>query len=706
MELLYSTKVDSSQFDSEGLCDGVELRKNNFTELEDRGALRARADWAKYVRPIPKYRGTLGPEYSFLSVCIPECIPERMEIVAYGNEIAFLYDDILDHEDSTPEDADFSGPLDAFLGGSRGAENLPNGSHTTSKEAGIKQVFLKLVTEMLILDRECALNSISILTRWTKSLMSLSKKPVVEGYTTLDQYLPPRMDLIGEPAVFALGTFGMGLKIPKNEVEKCRKLSRVAFFALILQNDLFSWDREYTAAQNSNQSSLENAVWVLMQEYKIDVQRAQQICRNRIKQYVSEYLQVVQKVKHDDTLSLDGRNKTCPRYHPEVFLNPKQLDWLRNGVPGTVGLPLSSPSSVIASSSPNVSSSISNRLSSSTHSAIPLIQNPHHAFEDVLLCTEIPEACSTEDVAEAPYRYINSLPSKRMREQFIDALNYWLKVPDDITDQIKAIINLLHQSTLMLDDIEDSSPLRRGHPAAHTIFGAPQVINSGGYCAIKAIEQIQLLGDSEIGTSSLLSLFKGQALDLHWTYHGICPSPAEYLKMIDSSSFHRIPFGNVPGLIEDVETGALFNLVTQLMLAHSPVTKKPDMSTLTKLFGRYYQIADDYKNLVSPDYTARKGFCEDFDEGKYSLPLIHLLQSAPDNLQLRNILNARRLAGKMMHEHKLLVLEDMKRAKSLEYTYCLLEKLHANLGQQLNRLEEFFEEPNAEVTIMWEILRV
>jgi fusicocca-2,10(14)-diene synthase/ophiobolin F synthase len=92
MEYKYSTVIDSAMDETEGLCDGIDLRQHNYTYLEDRGAIRAHEDWAKYIGPVTGYRGTLGPRYSFMSVSVPECIPERLEIISYANEFAFLHD--------------------------------------------------------------------------------------------------------------------------------------------------------------------------------------------------------------------------------------------------------------------------------------------------------------------------------------------------------------------------------------------------------------------------------------------------------------------------------------------------------------------------------------------------------------------------------------------------------------------------------------
>ncbi|KAL4947614.1 hypothetical protein BDW69DRAFT_190036 [Aspergillus filifer] len=59
-----------------------------------------------------------------------------------------------------------------------------------------------------------------------------------------------------------------------------------------------------------------------------------------------------------------------------------------------------------------------------------------------------------------PYRYLTSLPSKGFRDQAIDSLNAWLRVPPSSVAVIKDVIKMLHSASLMLDDIEDSSPWR------------------------------------------------------------------------------------------------------------------------------------------------------------------------------------------------------------------------------------------------------
>ena len=158
------------------------------------------------------------------------------------------------------------------------------------------------------------------------------------------------------------------------------------------------------------------------------------------------------------------------------------------------------------------------------------------------------------------------------------------------------------------------------------------------------------------------------------------------------------------------------------MSANATVNKDVNLDRLSTLLGRYFQIRDDYQNLKSAkvnltgqnsvvgfsdekQYTSQKGFCEDLDEGKYSLPLLHLLQAEVDNVQISNILSTRRATGKMAHEQKILMLEHFERAGSLEFTAAVLESLYIDIGGEIERLEKSCGE-NPHLRILTELLRL
>jgi hypothetical protein len=96
MHFKHSTIVDRSEYDMEGLCDNsLDLRIHTHPELEELGTIRAQNDWRKFVGPVNNYRGGLGPKWNFMAIAVPECLPERLEIISYANEFAFMYDGML-----------------------------------------------------------------------------------------------------------------------------------------------------------------------------------------------------------------------------------------------------------------------------------------------------------------------------------------------------------------------------------------------------------------------------------------------------------------------------------------------------------------------------------------------------------------------------------------------------------------------------------
>lgn len=92
MEFIYSEEVSPGAYDTHELANGISLRLHKDAVKETKGALRAQRDWSQHVSPVDGYLGGLGDPYSFIRVTVPECCPERLEIISYANEYAFLYD--------------------------------------------------------------------------------------------------------------------------------------------------------------------------------------------------------------------------------------------------------------------------------------------------------------------------------------------------------------------------------------------------------------------------------------------------------------------------------------------------------------------------------------------------------------------------------------------------------------------------------------
>ena len=143
-------------------------------------------------------------------------------------------------------------------------------------------------------------------------------------------------------------TFGMAITIPEEEMDLCRRLSRPAWVVAGLQNDLFSWQKEYETSVRNDQSHVVNAIWVLMEEYSITVEEAKELCRLNIKEHVAQFVHNVEEARVNLSYSTELRRYLeailysisgngvwslyCPRYHPEASFNERQLSRMKISV--------------------------------------------------------------------------------------------------------------------------------------------------------------------------------------------------------------------------------------------------------------------------------------------------------------------------------------------------------------------------------------
>ena len=81
------------------------------------------------------------------------------------------------------------------------------------------------------------------------------------------------------------------------------------------------------------------------------------------------------------------------------------------------------------------------------------------------------------------------------------------------------------------DDIQDNSTLRRGIPAAHSIYGIASTISASNCGVFIALDRVQSLNHSDATTvcaQKLLDLYRGQGMEMYFRDNYICPSVEEY----------------------------------------------------------------------------------------------------------------------------------------------------------------------------------
>jgi geranylgeranyl diphosphate synthase type I len=184
-------------------------------------------------------------------------------------------------------------------------------------------------------------------------------------------------------------------------------------------------------------------------------------------------------------------------------------------------------------------------------------------------------------------------------------------------------VEMVHNFTLVHDDIMDNDEMRHGVLTVHKKFGVPIAILAGDVLFSKAF---QVITDTKLSTSSTTQLVsrlakacvdvcEGQLLDVKMAEERKIPSQAEYITMIEK------------------KTAALFD-VSCAMGAICATTKMRDISNLSS-FGRNlgiaFQITDDLIGVMGDPKITKKPVGNDLREGKKSLPILMAIKLAKGN---------------------------------------------------------------------------
>jgi geranylgeranyl diphosphate synthase type 3 len=89
-----------------------------------------------------------------------------------------------------------------------------------------------------------------------------------------------------------------------------------------------------------------------------------------------------------------------------------------------------------------------------------------------------------------------------------------------------------------IDDIQVNSFLRRGSPAAHTVYGVASTISAAMHVNFILLQRMLNSNQPEmikVYTDMMLGVWGGQAVDIYWRENYICPSEEEYLEMVKRS---------------------------------------------------------------------------------------------------------------------------------------------------------------------------
>ncbi len=232
---------------------------------------------------------------------------------------------------------------------------------------------------------------------------------------------------------------------------------------------------------------------------------------------------------------------------------------------------------------------------------------------------------SVEKSLVEPARYLMSMGGKRLRPALmltiIEALG---KNPEDYME-FSIIPEIIHNSTLVHDDIEDNSATRRNKPALHVQFGLAIANNLGDfgyyYPIITVLDSGKLSGEMKsklitIYQRDMLKLTIGQGTDLAWG--------------VGAVDLRSITEDNVLGMLYG-KTGVLTSMTGKLAATLCGATENvvQAISDFCAALGVGFQLQDDLLNVTESDVSKNKGMIgEDITEGKITLLVIYTLEHA------------------------------------------------------------------------------
>jgi len=182
-------------------------------------------------------------------------------------------------------------------------------------------------------------------------------------------------------------------------------------------------------------------------------------------------------------------------------------------------------------------------------------------------------------------------------------------------------VEMIHNFTLVHDDIMDNDEMRHGVPTTHKKFDIPLAILAGDVLYSKAYHTISTKSKLSANyvsqlvsklSKACIEICEGQVYDIKFAENKRIPTKKEYIKMIEK------------------KTAVLFE-VSCAMGAICAKKKERDVKNLSS-FGRNlgiaFQITDDLIGIIGDSKITKKPVGNDIREGKKSLPIILAINKA------------------------------------------------------------------------------
>ena len=208
--------------------------------------------------------------------------------------------------------------------------------------------------------------------------------------------------------------------------------------------------------------------------------------------------------------------------------------------------------------------------------------------------------------------YIISAGGKRLRPALVLLCAGALGYQGTRHHELAAIVELIHTSTLLHDDVVDESDLRRGRETANALFGNAASVLVGDFLYSRSFQMMVDIGNMRV--MSVLSdattiIAEGEVLQL-MNCHDADVDESRYLQVIR------------------YKTAKLFEAASQLgaLLGKVDSATEQALAAYGMHLGTAFQLIDDVLDYSGQEVSTGKHLGDDLAEGKPTLPLIYVMQ--------------------------------------------------------------------------------
>jgi octaprenyl-diphosphate synthase len=178
--------------------------------------------------------------------------------------------------------------------------------------------------------------------------------------------------------------------------------------------------------------------------------------------------------------------------------------------------------------------------------------------------------------------------------------------------ELAAVVEFIHTATLLHDDVVDESDLRRGRNTANSAFGNAAAVLVGDFLYSRAFQMmvgVRSMRVMEVLAEATNTIAEGEVLQL-LNVRNADVGEAAYLEVIRR------------------KTAKLFEASARLgaVLAGAPREIEEGFAAYGAHLGTAFQLVDDVLDYSGDEHDTGKNLGDDLNEGKPTLPLIHVMQ--------------------------------------------------------------------------------